>query len=67
MRRTNGISPRGKQDICASVRVPGRTLLQEATRPMFFFFSNRLGCAGSLLLTLGGSLVLLFLTGLLSF
>ena len=38
-----------------------------ATRPMFFFFSNRLGCAGSLLLTLGGSLVLLFLMGLLSF
>ena len=34
---------------------------------MFFFFSNRLGCAGSLLLTLGGSLVLLFLMGLLSF
>ena len=30
---------------------------------MFFFLSNRLGCAGSLLLTLAGTLVLLWLMG----
>ena len=34
---------------------------------MFFFFSNRLGCLGSLLLTALGSLVLLFMMGMLSF
>jgi hypothetical protein len=28
-----------------------------------FFFSNRVGCAGSLLLTIAGTLVLLWLTG----
>jgi hypothetical protein len=28
-----------------------------------FFFSSRLGCAGSLLLTAAGSLLLLFLLG----
>ena len=30
---------------------------------MFFFFSNRLGCLPSLLLSLGVTLVLLFLLG----
>jgi hypothetical protein len=30
---------------------------------MFVFFSNRLGCAGSLLLTIAGTLVLLWLAG----
>jgi hypothetical protein len=30
---------------------------------MFFLFSNRLGCAGSLLLTAAGTLLLLWLTG----
>ena len=30
---------------------------------MFFFFSNRMGCAGSLLLTVLGSLLILFLLG----
>jgi hypothetical protein len=30
---------------------------------MFVFFSNRLGCAGSLLITLAGSLALLWLLG----
>jgi hypothetical protein len=30
---------------------------------MFFFFSNRMGCAGSLLLTIIGSLLILFLLG----
>ena len=30
---------------------------------MFFFFSNRTGCAGSLLITAIGSLVLLWLLG----
>lgn len=30
---------------------------------MFFLFSNRLGCAGSLLLTLAGTLILLWLMG----
>lgn len=33
---------------------------------MFFFFSNRMGCAGSLLLTLAGTLILLWLMGWLS-
>ena len=28
---------------------------------MFFFFSNRMGCAGSLLLTVIGTLLILFL------
>ena len=30
---------------------------------MFFFFSNRTGCAGSLLITIIGSLLLLWLLG----
>jgi hypothetical protein len=30
---------------------------------MFFFFSNRVGCAGSLLLTIIGTLLILFLLG----
>jgi hypothetical protein len=30
---------------------------------MFFFFSNRMGCAGSLLLTVIGTLLILFLLG----
>jgi hypothetical protein len=34
---------------------------------MFFFFSNRMGCGTSLLLTLAGTLILLWLTGLLRF
>lgn len=32
---------------------------------MFLFFSNRLGCAGSLLLTAAGTLLILWLMGLL--
>jgi hypothetical protein len=32
---------------------------------MFFFFSNRLGCLPSLLLSVGVTLVLLFLLGVL--
>lgn len=32
---------------------------------MFFFFSNRLGCLGSLLLSAGVTLVLLLLLGVL--
>ena len=32
---------------------------------MFFFFSNRLGCLPSLLLSIGVTLVLLFLMGVL--
>jgi uncharacterized membrane protein YeaQ/YmgE (transglycosylase-associated protein family) len=31
---------------------------------MFFFFSNRSGCLGSLLISLIGTLILLALTGL---
>jgi hypothetical protein len=30
---------------------------------MLFFFSNRVGCAGSLLLTIAGTIILLWLTG----
>jgi hypothetical protein len=30
---------------------------------LFFFFSNRLGCVGSILLTVGGTLLLLLLLG----
>ena len=30
---------------------------------MFFFFSNRTGCGGSLLITAIGTLILLFLMG----
>ncbi|WP_375404618.1 hypothetical protein [uncultured Sphingomonas sp.] len=37
------------------------TLLQG--RSMFLFFSRRLGCAGSVLLSLGLSLLVLFLLG----
>lgn len=33
---------------------------------MFFFFSNRLGCAGSLLLTAAGTLILLLVLGFIS-
>jgi hypothetical protein len=32
---------------------------------MFLFFSNRLGCAGSLLVTAAGTLLVLWLTGVL--
>ena len=34
---------------------------------MMFFFSNRLGCLGSILVSLVGTLVLLLLLGVLSF
>jgi hypothetical protein len=34
---------------------------------MFFFFSNRTGCAGSLLITAAGTLILLWLMGWLRF
>lgn len=34
---------------------------------MFFFFSNRTGCAGSILITLIGTLILLFLFGYIRF
>jgi hypothetical protein len=34
---------------------------------MFFFFSNRMGCAGSLLITALGTLVLLALLGWINF
>lgn len=30
---------------------------------MFFFFSNRMGCAGSLIITAIGTLLILFLLG----
>ena len=33
---------------------------------MFLFFSNRTGCAGSILITLAGTLLLLWLLGWLS-
>jgi hypothetical protein len=34
---------------------------------MFFFFSNRLGCLGSLLVSVLATLVLLFMFGMLRF
>jgi len=34
---------------------------------MFFFFSNRMGCVGSLLLTIIGTLLLLMLLGWVNF
>ena len=34
---------------------------------MFFFFSNRLGCLGSLLLSAGSTVALLFMFGMLRF
>jgi hypothetical protein len=34
---------------------------------MFFFFSNRMGCAGSLLVTALGTLVVLMLLGFINF
>lgn len=34
---------------------------------MFAFFSNRLGCMGSLIVSLIGTLLILLLTGVLSF
>lgn len=46
----------------AGARVLGSQKLLGAA-PMFFFFSNRMGCAGSLLLTLAGTLILLWLMG----
>lgn len=41
--------------------LPATTGVQPA---MFFFFSNRTGCIGSLLINLVGSLVLLVLLGI---
>jgi hypothetical protein len=34
---------------------------------MFFFFSNRVGCGTSLLITAVGTLILLFVMGLINF
>ena len=34
---------------------------------MFFFFSNRMGCAGSLLITAIGTLIVLVLLGWINF
>ena len=34
---------------------------------MFFFFSNRMGCAGSLLITAIGTLILLAILGFINF
>ena len=34
------------------------------TREVFFFFSNRLGCAGSILVSLVGTLLVLVLLGI---
>jgi hypothetical protein len=34
-----------------------------AAAPMMFFFSNRLGCGGSLLVSLAGTLLLLLVLG----
>jgi hypothetical protein len=34
---------------------------------MFFFFSNRLGCLGSILISVAATIVLLFLFGMLRF
>jgi len=45
---------------------PGRQVRRRPTgqtRGMFFFFSNRLGCLPSLLLSVGVTLVLLYLFG----
>lgn len=33
--------------------------------PMFAFFSSRLGCLGSILVSIAGTLILLFVVGLL--
>jgi len=41
--------------------------IENRRRAVFFFFSNRLGCAGSLLLTAIGTLVLLAVMGFVSF
>jgi hypothetical protein len=40
-------------------------LAGERTPILFLFFSNRLGCAGSLLVTALGTLLILWLLGLL--
>ena len=37
------------------------------TRGVFAFFSNRLGCMGSLIVSLIGTLLLLLITGVLRF
>jgi hypothetical protein len=34
---------------------------------MFFFFSNRLGCLGSIVVSMAATIVLLFLFGMLRF
>jgi len=41
--------------------------LRGGTRPAMFFFSNRMGCGGSLLVSVIGTLVLLLLLGVLDF
>jgi len=37
-----------------------------AATPMFVFFSNRLGCMGSLLVTLAGTAILLLILGVIN-
>ncbi|MEA2977213.1 MAG: hypothetical protein QOF19_2733, partial [Alphaproteobacteria bacterium] len=49
--------------LCVSFLRHGGSELRckDRDNPMFFFFSNRLGCAGSLLISLALTLILLFL------
>lgn len=49
---------------CIYSRISGRRgefARKDRNSPMFFFLSNRLGCAGSLLISLVLTLILLFL------
>jgi hypothetical protein len=49
-----------------NVRPPGTSLHHAFKRsPMMFFFSNRLGCFGSIVVSLIGTLVLLLVLGVL--
>ena len=43
--------------------VNGTGAAEARCRAMFFFFSNRTGCLGSLLLSVVGTLLILFLLG----
>jgi hypothetical protein len=62
---TSLAAPPGARSECRAGRRPGRVTARRAgycQQPMFFF-SNRLGCGGSLLVSLVGTLLLLLILG----
>jgi hypothetical protein len=58
------VAAAGVRRIAASLRKQARRPRGAEPPPMFFFFSNKLGCLGSILVSLGLTLLLLFVFNL---